>query len=281
MALTGTIAFIGAGNMAGALIHGLVQSGACQASAIVAAEPRQARRQELEQAHGITAVASNAEAAKRATVLLLATKPQVLPQVLPQVGDALSASTLVISVAAGVPISVIEEKLPAGTHVVRAMPNTPALAQMGATAIAGGQHATDADLETARAIFEAVGAVVSVEERLMDAVTGLSGSGPAYVFLFAEALIEAGVRRGLPREAARTLALQTLQGAAKLLQESGQHPAQLKEMVTSPAGTTAYGLHALEKAGFRATLLDAVEAAAARAGELGARAAAQLGKQKP
>jgi len=177
----------------------------------------------------------------------------------------------VVSIAAGVPIGVFAEKLPAGARIVRAMPNTPALVLEGATALARGTHATDADVATARGIFDAVGETVVLDESQMDAVTGLSGSGPAYVMLIAEALADGGVRMGLSRETARTLAVRTLYGSAKLLLESGEHPAVLKDKVASPAGTTIAGLCVLESHGVRNALIEAVTAATLRSKELGKR----------
>jgi len=182
----------------------------------------------------------------------------------------IAAQHLVISVAAGVPIAAMERKLGAAARIVRSMPNTPALVGQGAAAIAAGTHATAADLETAKSIFDAVGTTCVVEEYLLDAVTGLSGSGPAYIFLIIEALSDAGVKVGLPRRTAQALAAQTVMGSARLLIETGIHPGQLKDQVTSPGGTAIAGLHTLEAGGLRTTLINAVEAATQRARELGA-----------
>jgi pyrroline-5-carboxylate reductase len=179
---------------------------------------------------------------------------------------------LVVSLVAGVPIRAIESHVGAGTRVVRAMPNTAALARASATAVASGTSATDADLDVARALFDAVGKTVVLDENHLDAVTGLSGSGPAYVMLFIEALADGGVKVGLPRDVALLLAAQTVQGAAKLLIDSGEHPARLKDMVTSPGGTTIAGVSVLEAAGVRGSIMAAVEAATLRAAELGKRA---------
>jgi pyrroline-5-carboxylate reductase len=189
--------------------------------------------------------------------------------VLDQIGDTISADSLVISIAAGVPVAVIQSKLRPGTRVVRAMPNTPALVDAGATAIARGEHASESDLESAKKIFDAVGITVVLEESQLDAVTGLSGSGPAYVFLILEALSDAGVKVGLSRRTAQLLAAQTLLGSAKLLIETNEHPGRLKDMVTSPGGTAITGLHTLEHGGVRTTLMNAVEAATRRSRELG------------
>jgi pyrroline-5-carboxylate reductase len=203
-------------------------------------------------------------------------KPQVIDKVLSDIGGDVRAATLVVSVAAGVPIESIEARLPDGAHVVRTMPNTPATALAGATAIAAGTHATDDDLATARALFEAVGRVVTLDEVLLDAVTGLSGSGPAYVMLIIEALADGGVKVGLHRDTALLLAAQTVFGSAKLLLETGEHPGRLKDMVTSPGGTAIAGLHTLESGALRKTLIDAVEAATKRSAELGEQMAAKM-----
>jgi pyrroline-5-carboxylate reductase len=192
-----------------------------------------------------------------------------MDKVLDGVASAIDPRKLVISIAAGVPIAAIERKLGAGARIVRAMPNTPALVGAGACALSPGEHATEEDLELASALFQAVGTATVVEENLLDAVTGLSGSGPAYVFLVIEALSDAGVKVGLPRYTALKLASQTVLGAAKLLIETGAHPGQLKDQVTSPGGTAIAGLHTLEAGGLRTTLINAVEAATRRAKELG------------
>ena len=185
---------------------------------------------------------------------------------------------MIESVAAGVPLSVLEAQLPDGARVVRTMPNTPAIVQAGATAVAPGEHATEGDLVTARLLFEAVGRVVTLEEAQLDAVTGLSGSGPAYVMLMIEALADGGVKVGLGRDTALLLAAQTVYGAAKLQLETGEHPGRLKDMVTSPGGTAIAGLHTLEAGGLRRTLIDAVEAASRRSEELGAQMAKKLAR---
>ncbi|MCS6799954.1 MAG: pyrroline-5-carboxylate reductase [Myxococcota bacterium] len=260
-----TIAFLGAGNMAGALIGGLLHAGACAPERIIATDVRRERLQELERLHGIRTSTDNAGAARAADLVVLATKPQAFDRLLAQlegIGDR-----LVVSIAAGVPSSIVENRT--GARVVRAMPNTPALVRAGATAIAAGARATDEDVRRARALFDAVGTTVVVEETLLDAVTGLSGSGPAYVFLIIEALADAGVKVGLHRADAQALAAQTVLGAARLLLETGEHPGRLKDMVTSPGGTAIAGLHTLESGGLRRTLIDAVEAATRRAIELG------------
>ncbi|MGB0909759.1 MAG: pyrroline-5-carboxylate reductase, partial [Nitrospirales bacterium] len=212
---------------------------------------------------------SNEEAVKWATTVIIAVKPQVLPQVLKKIKKVMKKGHLVISVAAGVPILKIVACLPSNTSVIRAMPNTPAMVLQGATALAAGEDATQEQLVIATEIFEASGQVVVVEEKLMDAVTGLSGSGPAYVYVMIEALADGGVRMGLPRQVAHTLATQTVLGTAQMVLASGEHPGTLKDRVASPGGTTIAGLHELEQGGIRATLMNAVEAATRRSEELG------------
>lgn len=261
-----TIAFLGAGNMAEALIRGLVKGAHIAPDHVLATAPRAERRDELKAKYGIRVSAANADV-KDASIVVLAVKPQILPKVLSEVGQAIAPSALVISIAAGVDTAAIEEKVAA--RVVRAMPNTPALVGAGATAISAGTRAGDDDLALARALFEAVGIVVALDEIHLDAVTGLSGSGPAYVFLILEALSDAGVKVGLSRRNAQRLAAQTVMGSAKLLLDTDEHPGKLKDMVTSPGGTAIAGLHTLEEGGLRTTLINAVETATKRARELG------------
>ncbi|HYR28693.1 MAG TPA: pyrroline-5-carboxylate reductase [Thermoanaerobaculia bacterium] len=268
MSSSRTISFIGAGNMAEAMIRGLLRGNDFAAEGIFASGPREERMRELREKYGIDASTDNARAAK-AEIVVLSVKPQILSRVLDEVADAIKPDALVISIAAGVPVSAIQARLAAGTRVVRAMPNTPALVDAAATAIAGGEHARETDLAEAKKIFDAIGLTVVLEESQMDAVTGLSGSGPAYVFLILEALSDAGVKVGLSRRTAQLLAAQTVLGSAKLLLETNEHPGRLKDMVTSPGGTAITGLHTLENGGVRTTLMNAVEAATRRSRELG------------
>ncbi len=263
-----TIAFIGAGNMAEALIRGLVRGGHVPAAQIVATGPRHERLDELVTHYGITVSTDNKDAAGRAAIVVLAVKPQIINKVAREIAPHLTAGTLVISVAAGVSTLTLEGLLP-GTRVVRSMPNTPALVGAGATAISAGQHATETDLGLAKQLFDAVGITVALDESQLDAVTGLSGSGPAYIFLILEALADAGVKVGLSRRNAQRLAAQTVMGSAKLLLETDEHPGKLKDMVTSPGGTAIAGLHTLEEGGLRTTLINAVEPATKRSRELG------------
>lgn len=271
MALGKTIGFLGAGNMAEALVKGLLHARVAEPREIVCSDRLEERGQVLTQRYGVRFTRSNREAVELADLLVLSVKPKVMNQVLDEIAPVLDQRKLVISIAAGVPIAAIERKVGQGVRVVRTMPNTPALVGAGATALSAGTHATPDDLKQARALFDAVGRTVIVDEPQLDAVTGLSGSGPAYVFLFIEALSDAGVKMGLPRATAQELAAQTVLGSAKLLIETGEHPGRLKDQVTSPGGTTIFGLHALEAAGMRRALMDAVEAATHRSRELGAK----------
>jgi len=275
------LGFLGAGNMSGALIKGLLHGKILPAERIVASDVKGDRLDQLHKQHGIRVTTDNHALVREADVLVLAVKPQVIDKVLMEVGGDVRADQLVVSVAAGVPIETIEARLPPGSRVVRAMPNTPAMVQAGATAIAGGAHAREDDLRIARELFEAVGCVVVLDEALLDAVTGLSGSGPAYVMLIIEALADGGVKVGLHRDTALLLAAQTVYGSARLLLETGEHPGRLKDMVTSPGGTAIAGLHTLESGALRRTLMDAVEAATKRAAELGAGMLAKLRSSIP
>jgi pyrroline-5-carboxylate reductase len=256
MSVEHTIAFVGAGNMAGALIRGLIGTATVPAGRIIAADPDQERLSSLEAELDIRVTSDNAEAVKEASVVVLATKPQVFAQVLPGLAEAVDPDALLVSIAAGISTGIIERAFAAGARVVRTMPNTPALVGAGATAIAAGSHATDEDLALAENLFLSVGISVRVPEEQIDAVTGLSGSGPAYVFAMIEALRDAGAREGLPEETALRLASQTVFGAAR-------------DRVTSPGGTTRAGLDALASAGFADAILGAVRAATRRSVELG------------
>ncbi|HVS32074.1 MAG TPA: pyrroline-5-carboxylate reductase [Thermoanaerobaculia bacterium] len=263
-----TIGFIGAGNMAEAMIRGLLRHGAFAIAQIAASGPREERMRELRDTYGIYATVDNKVPAA-SEIVVLSVKPQILSRVLDEVGSTISPEALVISIAAGVPVGAIQVRLASGTRVVRAMPNTPALVDAAATAIARGDYARESDLEDAKRIFDAIGTTVILDESQMDAVTGLSGSGPAYVFLILEALADAGVKVGLSRRTSQLLAAQTVLGSAKLLLETNEHPGRLKDMVTSPGGTAITGLHTLEAGGVRTTLMNAVEAATVRSRELG------------
>ena len=272
------LGFLGGGNMSAALIKGLLHGEVVPPERIVASDVKSERLEHLHATHGIRTTLDNLVLLRESDVVVLAVKPQVIDRVLSEVGAGVRPDQLVISVAAGVPIEALEGRLPAGSRVVRAMPNTPATVQAGATAIAGGAHAVADDLRVARELFEAVGRVVELDEGLLDAVTGLSGSGPAYVMVIIEALADGGVKVGLHRDTALLLAAQTVFGSARLLLETGEHPGRLKDMVTSPGGTAIAGLHTLESGALRKTLIDAVEAATRRSVELGEQMAARLAK---
>jgi len=263
------IGVIGAGNMAEALLKGLVASGKVKPANLAVSGRRPEKVKLLAQRYGIRAAADNPDCAHDADIVILAVKPQVLATVLEHEAAAIPGGALILSVAAGVTTSTIESRLHRPAPVVRAMPNTAAMVGYSATAIAAGAYAKEADLAVARSVFEAVGRVVVVDEVHLDAVTGLSGSGPAYIFLIIEALADAGVKVGLSREIALELAAQTLLGSAHMLLETGVHPGQLKDQVTSPGGTAIAGLHTLEAGGLRTTLINAVETATRRARELG------------
>ncbi len=264
------IAFIGGGNMAEAIIRRLLQQDVGVGIAVADVVP--ARREELSRLFpGLLVLADAAEAAAWGEVVVLAVKPQQAAGVLDAIETAVGDAKLVVSVMAGIPTTTIEAALLPGCRVVRAMPNTPALVGAGATAVCQGRKASPADLDLVRQIFAMTGVAVVVDEKQMDAVTGLSGSGPAYVFTFIEALADAGVKTGLSREVATRLAVQTVLGAALMASETGEHTALLRERVTSPGGTTSAGLHALENGGFRGTVINAVEAACQRSRELAAK----------
>ncbi len=273
-----TLGFIGGGNMAAALVKGLLHSKVVPPEKVIVSDVKDERLQMLRDKHGVRTTTDNHELVRDADVVVLSVKPQVIDKVLDAIGKEIRSDQLVVSVAAGVPISAMEARLPDGARVVRTMPNTPATVDAGATAIAAGSHATEEDLEIAHELFAAVGRVVTLDETLLDAVTGLSGSGPAYVMLMIEALADGGVKVGLHRDTALLLAAQTVYGSAKLLLETGEHPGRLKDMVTSPGGTAIAGLHTLESGGLRRTLIDAVEAATTRAAALGEQMAQKLRK---
>jgi pyrroline-5-carboxylate reductase len=269
MAAKLTIGFLGAGKMASALARGFVQAGLVNPDQILASDPFAAARSAFANEVGAKVTAFNPELLNFATVVLLAVKPDHVAEVLSEIRVHLREKHLVISIAAGVPLAKLEGALGDAPRVVRVMPNTPALVGASATAFALGAHATAEDGQLAQKLFSSVGVAIQVKEALLDAVTGLSGSGPAYACLIIEALSDGGVAAGLPREVAAKLAAQTMFGAAKMILETGQHPGVLKDMVTSPGGTTIEGLHELEKGGVRGALIDAVRAAAEKSRKLG------------
>lgn len=263
------IAFLGAGAMGEALARGWIAAGVARAEDITFYDVATARVESLAASLEARTADSPRAAVEGADVILLAVKPQVVEAALEPLRDTLTPSQLLVSIAAGVSTSRLEALFSHSVPVVRVMPNTPALVGAAASALCRGRHAEAEHLALARQLFEAVGVAVEANETLLDAVTGLSGSGPAYVFAFIEALADGGVRAGLARDVAQSLAAQTVLGAAKMVLETGEHPGVLKDRVASPGGTTIAGLHALERGGFRGIVMDAVVEATERANELG------------
>ncbi|OGS55304.1 MAG: pyrroline-5-carboxylate reductase [Euryarchaeota archaeon RBG_19FT_COMBO_56_21] len=269
---TKKVAIVGGGNMGLAMAKGMLQTKWADAERMMIAEPLKDKLEHIKGiAHGIKASHSNTEAAAFADVIVLSVKPQIMSHVLDEIKPFMKDDKLVISVAAGVTTGYMEKKLGGKVPVIRAMPNIAAVVRESATAICPGKYATEDHLSMARNIFESVGIVVDVEESLMDAVTGLSGTGPMYVFQILEGLSDAGVKVGLSRDVANVLAIQTLIGSSKLIKETKEHPAKLKDLVTSPGGTAISALHSLERNGLKALLIDAVEVAAKRSSELGSK----------
>jgi pyrroline-5-carboxylate reductase len=263
------IGFLGAGKMASALAKGFLRAGLVRAEELMASDVLEAARRAFRDKVGARVTAANAQAAKFSEVLIVAVKPDQVVGVLDAVRPYITERHLVISIAAGVPLKRLEEALFDGARVIRVMPNTPALVGAGAAAYALGRWATREDAALAQQLFSAVGLALEVKEKLLDAVTGLSGSGPAYACLMIEALSDGGVAAGLPRDVATKLAAQTLLGSASMVLETGLHPEALKDMVASPGGATIEGLHELEKAGLRGALMSAVRAAAEKSSRLG------------
>lgn len=264
------ICIIGSGNMGEALVSGMTSSGASRPENLICTDVRTKKLAALRERYGVQTSEDNNAAVQASDIVIYATKPQILAAVLRETAASLDLSKLVISIAAGVPLAAIESCLNKELRLIRVMPNIAASVKMAATAIAAGSHADEEDVKLAKAIFDSVGCCVFIKENeLMDAITGLSGSGPAYIFLIIDALADAGVKMGLSRQDALALSAQTVLGAAKLLQATGEHPGLLKDRVTSPGGTAIAGLHTLEKGGLRTTLINAVEAATQRSKELG------------
>jgi pyrroline-5-carboxylate reductase len=268
--LSERVGFVGAGQMATALGLGLVKAGLTAAESLVASDPAAEARDRFARATGGKTTADNLDVVAAADVLFLAVKPQQMGKVLAQLRGKVGAEKLIVSIAAGVRLAVMTEGLGPEARLVRVMPNTPCLVGKGASAFCLGDRATARDGELVRQMLGAVGIAYPVEEKLMDAVTGLSGSGPAFAYVMIEALADGGVRVGLPRQVALALAAQTLLGAAEMVLTTGDHPGVLKDRVASPAGTTIAGLQALEAGGLRAALIAAVEAATRRSIELSA-----------
>lgn len=262
------IGFIGGGNMAEALIKGLL-AGSMSAEKILVSEPSDMRREHLLSSYGIGLAESNLELMEQSDIVVLAIKPQIVIEVLDEVAGVYSNEKLLVSILAGVTSATIEKYFQGAPRVVRVMPNTPALVGEGASAICRGHHASSEDLNVVRQLLETVGTVQLIDERQMDAATGLSGSGPAYIYTVIEALADGGVREGLRRDVAHALAVQTVVGAALMVRETQEHPAILRDQVCSPGGTAITGVSTLEKNGLRTTLMEAVSASAARSRELG------------
>jgi len=262
------IAFLGAGKMGGIILQALLKDGLLSTKSTSATVAHPERAKALAAKLKITVGTNNAEAAKDADIILIAVKPQVVEDVVREISGVVGPKQLIISVAASVPTSMIEKKLPVNVPVIRAMPNTPCLLASGMTAICKGKHAGPHDLALACHMFDVVGRTVVVDEKHMDAVTALSASGPAYIYIILESLAEAGVKVGLPRDIATLLAAQTTLGAAKVVLETGDHPALLKDAVTTPAGCTIDAIMELEEGKLRVTLIKAVVKAAQRAKEL-------------
>ncbi len=263
------IGFVGGGNMGEALIRGFLAASLLSSKQISVFDVIPERLEYLSQQYGVQTLPSSTTLVENCELVILAVKPQTMARVLDTIHAHLNHKPLVISIAAGITLTSLEAALPDKTPIIRVMPNTPALVQQGAAALARGAFATDADMRMALVLFEAVGKAVEVEEKLMDAVTGLSGSGPAYFLLLLESLIDAGVLMGLPRATARELVVQTALGTAAMLAQGEKHPGELRDQITSPGGTTIHGLQILEERGVRGALMAAVQAATERSQELG------------
>jgi pyrroline-5-carboxylate reductase len=263
------IGLIGAGQMAAALASGFVKAGLTQAKTILASDPQSDARARFGQTTGGRTTGDNLQVVKESDVIFLSVKPQQIAQVSSELKGQLGADKLVVSIAAGVRLASLADRLGQTVRIVRVMPNTPCLVGQGACAYSLGEKATAEDGELVRQLLNAVGFACQVDEKLLDAVTGLSGSGPAFVYTIIEALSDGGVRMGLPRNIASMLAMQTVRGSAEMVAATGEHPAVLKDRVASPGGTTIAGMQALEDRGLRAALIAAVEAAAKRSAELG------------
>ena len=264
----GKIGFIGGGNMAEAFIKGLMNGG-FPATDILFFEPNEKRRELMIERYGVSCAVDNMDLVNKSDIVVVATKPQILDKVLEDIVTVFNDEKLLVSILAGITTTTFEEGLGGQARVVRAMPNTPALAGQGAAALCPGKNVTEEDRRVAQHLFETVGIALWVEEGQMDAVTGLSGSGPAFVYTFIEALTAGGVQEGLRLDIAHSLAVQTVVGAAHLVKETGEHPALLREKVCSPAGTTISAIRVLEERGLRAMMMEAVGAATARSRELG------------
>jgi pyrroline-5-carboxylate reductase len=263
------IGIIGAGKIGSAIARGIIRAGLVAKDHVMASDVSDPLRQSIAKELGIKVTPDNGKVCDFADIVILAVKPQIVDSVLKESARKLGKAKLLVSVAAGVPVSRLEANLAQGARVVRVMPNIPCVVGAGAAGYAGGEHASTKDMETVGWVLNSFGVAMPVEEKYLDAVTGLSGSGPAYVFLFIEALADGGVQAGLSRDVALKLAVQTVYGAARMALESSKHLGELKDEVTSPGGTTIAGLYALEQRGFRGTVMEAVASATRRSQELG------------
>lgn len=263
------IGFVGGGNMGEALIKGMISASLVSKDQIHVYDISTPRLQYLHENYHVRVYSDLGETAETSQLIILAVKPQNMNEVLRELSNKVAHVPLVISIAAGVTLAALSDRLPKGLPLIRVMPNTPALVLEGASALARGHDVTDEQMRMAKTLFQSVGKAIEVEEKWMDTVTGLSGSGPAYVLLLLEALIDGGVLMGLPRQISRELVVQTVLGTAKMVQETGKHPAELKDIITSPGGTTIYGLQVMEENSVRGALIGAVQAASERSKELG------------
>ncbi len=262
------IGFIGAGNMTEALLRGLIGSGTASSDDITVSDVSSDRSKHMKNEFGVDLSKSNKEVAMKSDIIVLAVKPNKVRQVASEIRDYMTPNKMIVSIAAGIPLSELEKVLKKKTKIVRVMPNTPASAKAGVSVLSPNKNVTAKELKKVEGLFESVGFVHVADENLMDAVTGLSGSGPAFVSVFIEALSDGGVKMGLPRDVALKLAAHTVYGTAKMILEHDIHPAEFKDKVSSPGGTTIEGLHSLEGGGFRAVAISAVEAATNRSKEL-------------
>ena len=263
------IGIIGTGNMGESLISGLIYARSSVPKNIICSDVRKDKLKSIKDAYGVVTTTSNIDVVKGSEIVIYAIKPQIMASILRETAAHLDMSKVIISIAAGVPLAAIESCLNKDLRLIRVMPNIAASVKEGAAAVAPGKHASKGDLKLAKAIFDSVGKSIIIEEEFMDAITGLSGNGPAYIFLIVDALADAGVKMGLSREDALLLSTQSVLGAAKLLLEKGEHPGRLKDKVTSPGGTAISALHTIEEGGLRTTLINAVEVGTNRSKELG------------
>lgn len=263
------IGIIGTGNMGESLISGLIYAKSSVPKNIICSDVRKDKLKSVQDAFGVVTTTSNIDVVKASEIVIYAIKPQIMASILRETAVHLDMSKVIISIAAGVPLAAIESCLNKDLRLIRVMPNIAASVKEGAAAIAPGKHASKGDLKLAKAIFDSVGKSIIIEEEFMDAITGLSGNGPAYIFLIVDALADAGVKMGLSREDSLLLSAQSVLGAAKLLLETGEHPGRLKDKVTSPGGTAIAALHTIEAGGLRTTLINAVEVGTNRSKELG------------